>query len=118
MRSGVNYVVKVTSKGNKIKDVRNGKLEVDVSKHINAGNRFKDYGDMDKLVKYIVEDIRRSDQDNVVKDGWNSIKTYYGKGDKKLEIRFYIEDGKLLSFNAFPDHSKKEAGNVIWLIPQ
>jgi len=94
------------------------KRRVDVSKHINAGNRFKDYGDMDKLVKYIVEDIRRSDQDNVVKDGWDSIKTYYEKGDKKLEIRFFIEDGKLLSFNAFPDHSSKDAGNVIWLIPQ
>lgn len=81
-------------------------------------NRFKDWGDMDKLVKYIVEDVRRSDQDNVVKYGFDSIKTYYGKGDKKLEIRFFIEDGKLLSFNAFPDHSNKEAGNVIWLIPQ
>jgi len=52
VRSGVNYVVKVTSKGNKIKDVRNGKLEVDVSKHINAGNRFKDYGDMDNGLIY------------------------------------------------------------------
>ena len=37
-------------------------------------NRFKDWGDMDKLVKYIVEDIHRSDQDNVVKYGFNSIK--------------------------------------------
>ncbi|MGE7597079.1 hypothetical protein [Lysinibacillus fusiformis] len=116
VRSGVNYVVKVTSKGNKIKDVRNGKLEVDVNKHINAKNRFKDYGDMDKLIKYIVEDIRRVDEGKLIKDGHNSIKTFYG--DKKLEIRFYVKDGKLQSFNAFPDHSKKEAGNVIWLVPQ
>jgi len=118
VRSGVNYVVKVTSKGKKIKDVRNGKLEVDVSKHINANNRFKDYGSMDKLVKYIVEDIRRTDVGDLIKDGHNSIKTLYGKDKKLLEIRFYVEDGKLLSFNAFPAHSARDAGNVIWLVPQ
>lgn len=118
VRSGVNYVVKVTSKGKKIKDVRNSKLEVDVNKHINANNRFKDYGNIDTLVNYIVEDIRRTDSADLLKDGWNSIKTVYGKDNKLLEIRFYIEDGKLVSFNAFPDHSKKEAGNVIWLAPQ
>lgn len=50
VKSGTNYIIKVTSKGKTIKDVRNGKLEVDVSKHINANNRFKDYGDIDKLV--------------------------------------------------------------------
>lgn len=118
MRSGVNYVVKVTSKGNKIKDVRNGRLEVDVNKHINAKNRFKDYGDMDKLIKYIVEDIRRVDAAGMIKNGDNSIKTVYGKDNKLLEIRFHIKDGELYQFNAFPNHSDRELGNVIWLAPQ
>lgn len=101
-----------------VKSVRNGKLEIDVKKHINAGNRFENYGNMDKLVDYIVEDIRRVDDLVLAKEGWNSIKTMYGSTNKKLEIRFFVEDGKLLSFNAFPDHSKKEAGNVMWMVPQ
>ncbi|WP_254664261.1 hypothetical protein [Lysinibacillus fusiformis] len=93
-------------------------MEVDVNKHINANNRFKEYGNIDTLVNYIIEDIRRTDSGDLIKDGWNSIKTVYGKDNKLLEIRFYVEDGKLLSFNAFPDHSKKDASNVIWLAPQ
>ena len=118
LKSGANYIVKVTSKGKTIKGVRNGKLEVDVNKHINAKNRFKDYGDMDKLVKYIVEDIRRVDEGGWVKSGDNSIKTVYGKDNKLLEIRFHVKDGELYQFNAFPNHSDRELGNVIWLAPQ
>lgn len=118
VRSGTNYVLKVTSKGKTIKNVRNGKLEVDVDKHINAKNRFKDYGDMDKLVKYIVEDIRRVDAEGLVKNGDNSIKTVYGKDNKLLEIRFHVKDGELYQFNAFPNHSDRQLGNVIWLAPQ
>lgn len=118
LKSGANYIVKVTSKGKKIKDVRNGKLEIDVDKHINAKNRFKDYGDMDDLIEYIVEDIARSDEAGYVKDGHNSNKTVYGKDNKLLEIRFYVKDKKLYSFNAFPNHSNRDAGNVILLAPQ
>lgn len=117
-KSGQNYVLKVSKKGKTIKDVRNGKLEVDVDKHINAKNRFKDYGDIDKLVKYIVEDIRRLDELGLVKAGDNSIKTVYGKDQKLLEIRFHIKDGKLYHFNAFPNHSSRDLGNVVWLTPQ
>ncbi|WP_246020487.1 hypothetical protein [Lysinibacillus telephonicus] len=118
VRSGTTYIIKVTKKGNVIKNVRNGKLEVDVSKHINAKNRFKDYGNIDKLVKYIVEDIRRVDELKKIKEGHNSIKTVYGPDNKLLEIRFYVKDGELYSFNAFPNHSSRDAGNVIWLAPQ
>lgn len=118
VKSGTNYIVKVTSKGKTIKNVRNGKLEVDVNKHINAKNRFEKYGNMDKLVKYIVEDIRRVDAAGLVKNGDNSIKTIYGKDAKLLEIRFHVKNGELYQFNAFPDHSKRELGNVIYLAPQ
>lgn len=120
IKNGALYIVKVSSKGKTIKDVRNGKLEVDVDSHINAKNRFgeKNYGSMDKLVKYIVEDIRRADAAGLVKEGDNSIKTVYGEDLKPLEIRFHVSDGKLLQFNAFPNHSKRELGNVLWLVPQ
>lgn len=73
---------------------------------------------MDKLVKYIVEDIRRVDAAGLVKNGDNSIKTIYGKDAKLLEIRFHVKNGELYQFNAFPDHSKRELGNVIYLAPQ
>lgn len=118
VKSGKNFILKVSSKGKTIKNVRNGKLEVDVDKHINAKNRFKNYGDIDKLVKYIVEDIRRVDAGGWVKNGDNSIKTVYGKDNKLLEIRFHVKDGELYQFNAFPDHSSRDLGNVIWLAPQ
>ena len=63
-------------------------------------NRFKDWGDMDKLVKYIVEDIHRSDQDNVVKYGFNSIKRIT---EKEIKIRnsFLYRGWKIIKFQCF-----------------
>lgn len=117
-KSGANYIVKVSSKGKTIKGVRNGELKVDVSRHINAKNRFKDYGDIDKLVEYIVEDIRRLDAAGYVEEGDNTIKTVYGSDNKLLEIRLNVENGILRQFNAFPNHSNRQLGNVRYLAPQ
>ena len=89
-----------------------------MSKHINANNRFKDYGDIDKLVKYIVDDIKRLDDYGLAKSGDNTIRTVYGSDNKLLEIRFHVKDGKLYSFNAFPGHSTRDLGNVVYLVPQ
>lgn len=120
VKSGTNYVLKITSKGKTIKSVRNGKLEVDLKTHINAKDRFSkaNYGNLDTLVKYIVEDIRRMDAAGFVKNGDNTIRTVYGKDQKLLEIRFHVQKGELLQFNALPDHSRRDLGNVVYLVPQ
>lgn len=38
--------------------------------------------------------------------------------NKLLEIRFHVKDGELYSFNAFPGHSTRDLGNVVYLVPQ